>query len=304
MLTRPASSMAVGALDSDLDPVTEETSSTTASSVVTPDAEDLRVPSASAAATNASPSKKARRAAAGKKRVPGPASTTHHRALIIFDWDDTILPTSFLAKKGYKLDSPDPSPEVRAVLTEYSKYVNSTLNEASKRGHVMIVTNAETGWIHLTVEKFLPLCSSVVNKFQHISARSMFEPTGVLTPIAWKESAFRMVVEEYLKAMSGGGMCQVISLGDSAHEREAVLKVCEEFKHQVICKSLKFMERPDIDSLKKEHQLIQECIDEIVACKDNMDLCIQTSTPETSPESSPSKPVGKQGKTGGKGRDN
>ena len=59
-----------------------------------------------------------------------------------------------------------------------------TLAEAARRGHVIIVTNAETGWIQLTVEKFLPLSVATVHRFQHISARSMFEPSGVVTPIA------------------------------------------------------------------------------------------------------------------------
>ena len=60
---------------SDLDPVTEETCSTSASSA-TPELE--RVASSSGG-------KKARR------------SAHRRRSLIIFDWDDTILPTSYLA---------------------------------------------------------------------------------------------------------------------------------------------------------------------------------------------------------------
>lgn len=216
-------------------------------------------------------------------RPPRSKSARSSRSLMIFDWDDTILPTSYLAKLGYKLDSPDPTPAIQLVLDEYSLLVNQTLTEAARRGHVMIVTNAETGWIQLTVEKFLPKSVATVGRFEHISARSMFEPTGVLTPIGWKENAFKMVVQEYLRATgrtasSSSGKCQVISLGDSGHEREAILKVCDEFRDEVICKSLKFMERPDIDSLKKEHLLIQECLADILTHKDHLDLCIQAST--------------------------
>lgn len=250
---------------SDLDPVTEETCSTSASSA-TPELERL---------ASSSGGKKARR------------SAHRRRSLIIFDWDDTILPTTYLAKKGYKLDSPVPVGEVKEALDKYSKVVNRTLHEASKRGHVMVVTNAETGWIQLTVEKFLPQSAAMVHKFQHISARSMFEPTGVVTPIAWKENAFRLVVEEYLRAL-GKSDCQVVSLGDSAHEREAVLKVSEEFK--VVCKSLKFMERPDLDALCQQHHLIQECFEGIIDKKESLDLCIQanpTTTPPSPETSSP-----------------
>jgi hypothetical protein len=237
---------------SDVDPSTEETCSTSASSV-TPELERTGLKKAAAARTYVRRKK---------------------RSLIIFDWDDTILPTSFLAKNGLKLDSPAPTGEVKDKLDKYSKLINRTLTEASRRGHVMVVTNAETGWIQLTVEKFLPLSAATVLKVQHISARSMFEPTGVLTPLGWKHSAFRLVVEEYTKAL--GKDCQVISLGDSAHEREAALKVCGEFN--VICKSLKFMERPDLDALSKQHQLIQDCLEDIVNKKESLDLCIQASS--------------------------
>ena len=146
---------------------------------------------------------------------------------------------------------------------------------ARRIGHVLIVTNAEDRWISLTVRKFMPKSADLIEQFQHISARSMFEPTGLFTPISWKQSAFRMVVEEYLAAAAAGAGAgayqtsattaypQVISLGDSAHEREAVLKVAKDFANQITVKSLKFMEKPDMDSLQKEHVLIQECLESI-----------------------------------------
>jgi hypothetical protein len=209
------------------------------------------------------------------------------KPLIIFDYDDTILPTSFLNRRGLKLSSTDDEvtaeQDVKSALDEYSLVVNKTLNMARRIGHVLIVTNAEDRWISLTVKKFMPLSADLIEQFQHISARSMFEPTGLFTPISWKQSAFRMVVEEYLaavvggKAGSGGEGPQVISLGDSAHEREAVLKVAKDFVNQITVKSLKFMEKPDMESLKKEHILIQECLRDIVKHVGNLDLCIQAA---------------------------
>ena len=210
------------------------------------------------------------------------------KPLIIFDYDDTILPTSFLNRRGLKLTSTDDKVEldqIRSVLDEYSVVVNKTLTMARRIGHVLIVTNAEDRWISLTVKKFLPKSADIVEQFQHISARSMFEPTGLFTPISWKQSAFRMVVEEYLAAAaarrSSEEYPQVISLGDSAHEREAILKVAKDFANRITVKSLKFMEKPDIESLKKEHLLIQECIGDIVKHAGNLDLCIQAAATTT-----------------------
>lgn len=240
----------------------------------------------------ASPAKKKRYSVVQERR----SSKSAVKPLIIFDYDDTILPTSYLNRRGLKLGSVDDKEEldrVRSVLDEYSVVVNKTLTMARRIGHVLIVTNAEEGWISLTVKKFLPKSANLIDQFQHISARSIFEPTGLFTPISWKHSAFRMVVEEYLgaaaaaaTALAGGPSAspeetattnypQVISLGDSAHEREAILKVSKDFANQITVKSLKFMEKPDIESLKKEHLLIQECLSDIVKHCDNLDLCIQ-----------------------------
>ena len=235
---------------------------------------------------------------------PSPAKKKRHsvvirsmvKPLIIFDYDDTILPTSFLNRRGLKLaassNDKDELDSIQSILDEYSVVVNKTLTMARRIGHVLIVTNAEDRWISLTVKKFLPKSANLVEQFQHISARSMFEPTGLFTPISWKQSAFRMVVEEYLAAAATTPSSssskrssstnhdeypQVISLGDSAHEREAILKVAKDFANRITVKSLKFMEKPDIESLKKEHQLIQECIGDIVKHTGNLDLCIQAA---------------------------
>lgn len=224
-----------------------------------------------------------------KQRQPTPSlSANQIKPLIIFDYDDTILPTSFLNRRGLKLGGPtdDKSLEdlesVRPILDEYSAVVNRTLTMAKRLGHVLIVTNAEDRWISLTVRKYMPESANLIEQFQHISARSMFEPTGLFTPIAWKQSAFKMVVEEYMAASATKSLVsvlpQVISLGDSAHEREAVLKVAKDFGNRITVKSLKFMEKPDIESLKKEHLLIQECLKDIVKHVGNLDLCIQAAS--------------------------
>jgi len=229
--------------------------------------------------------------AAARRRRSKSSSGRRVKPLIIFDYDDTLFPTSFLNKRGLKLTDVGPiDGKIVAILDQYSQIINKTLEMAQKIGHVLIVTNAEERWISLTVEKFLPKSENIVNSFQHISARSIFEPTGIVSPIGWKENAFRMVVEEYLDSIGirsgdlgnghpmGNGRVgpQVISLGDSAHEREAVLKIASDFgTSRISVKSLKLMERPEIDALIKEHGLIQECLKDIVLHVGNLDLCIQ-----------------------------
>ncbi|KAF4729345.1 hypothetical protein FOZ63_000856 [Perkinsus olseni] len=216
------------------------------------------------------------------------AGTCKEDTLIIFDWDDTILPTRFLTVEcGLRVDGPGPSPELRKTLDAYAQLANATLLTAMELGTVIIITNAETGWLPLTCAKFLPSLLSTVNSIYHTSARSTYEPQGFASAFDWKDQAFRHSIASHFSEVPfvpGRRRC-VISLGDSAHERMAAIYACREFNEQsmidssspagLLCKSLKFMERPDLEHLRKEQYLIQDCLAQIVRYDQDLDLCIQ-----------------------------
>lgn len=106
-----------------------------------------------------------------------------------------------------------------------------------------------------------------------LSARSTYEPQGVSQPSEWKYLAFEEEIRGFFGA-AGDRTRNVVSLGDSAHEREALIRATE---GTACCraKSLKFAERPKIDQLLKQHALISACFDHIVNHDGNLDLCIQ-----------------------------
>lgn len=55
-----------------------------------------------------------------------------------------------------------------------------------KYGKVLIVTNAEDGWIELTIKKFFPTWGKLIETIPYHSARSTWEPTGCTLPVEWK----------------------------------------------------------------------------------------------------------------------
>ena len=61
------------------------------------------------------------------------------------------------------------------------------------------------------------------------------------------------------------GDLEVISVGDSQHEREALFRVSGQHRVKFVAKSFKLLERPTIDDLKKQHDCIQSSLDEILA---------------------------------------
>src|SRR5689334_4323639 len=91
--------------------------------------------------------------------------------LICFDWDDTILCSSFLASHGVKLDSPQEKVEqFRTQLDELSHSILTLLDAALQYGPITVVTNAETGWVQLSCQKFIPLVVPMLNRLTIISA--------------------------------------------------------------------------------------------------------------------------------------
>lgn len=63
--------------------------------------------------------------------------------MFIFDWDDTLLCTSFLSALHFL----DLSPEIKEMLTKLDETCVKLLTMTSDRGDVYIITNATKGWV-------------------------------------------------------------------------------------------------------------------------------------------------------------
>jgi hypothetical protein len=200
-----------------------------------------------------------------------PDRFSKEETLFLVDWDDTLLPTTYLANQNLREDSEVPI-HFAEELASYSEVVAETIREMRERGRVVIVTNAETGWIDMTCVKFLPGLQSVLNEVEAVSARSMFEPLGFQSPSQWKEEMFAEKIAQHYGASQNRARWNVVSMGDASHEREAIHKVSR--ATGCLAKSLKFMERPDVVHLRQEHELIQSYLHQIVQHADPLDLCV------------------------------
>lgn len=81
-----------------------------------------------------------------------------HQTCIIFDWDDTILCTSFLVPYPSLLQ--DPARKIPQnmldILNQLDDAAEKVLIMAKKLGMVFIITNAAEGWVEMSSERFLP----------------------------------------------------------------------------------------------------------------------------------------------------
>lgn len=194
---------------------------------------------------------------------------------IIFDWDDTLLPSSWLSAKGLRLDFPAQLPtDVVAELESHQQVVCAVLAKACQSGTVLIITNAETGWVELSAQRFMPSVVPFLSNIRVFSARSTFEPLYPDSPLDWKVAAFKELVEETRPSECDVGMQRsVISFGDSVHERDAVRRVTQDLR-ECFTKSVKFVERPNLEQLRREVDLVHNCLDYICGCRSDLDLML------------------------------
>jgi len=191
--------------------------------------------------------------------------------LIAFDWDDTLLCSSFLSQRGLKLDSLDSKvKEFEQQLTELSHSINAVLSLALQYGPVTVITNAETGWVQLSCQKFIPLVLPMLNKLTIISARSTYEPMFPGSPLRWKYYAFQERVNG-LAPPNSKREKNVLSFGDSHVEREAVRAVTRGMAN-TRTKSVKFAERPSMEQLRRQIELVTNCFQYIHNHEGDLDL--------------------------------
>eukprot|EP00927_Polykrikos_kofoidii_P082466 TRINITY_DN8208_c0_g2_i1.p1 TRINITY_DN8208_c0_g2~~TRINITY_DN8208_c0_g2_i1.p1 ORF type:complete len:1026 (+),score=124.44 TRINITY_DN8208_c0_g2_i1:87-3164(+) len=114
---------------------------------------------------------------ASHRHLPGAFPT--RRTLIVFDWDDTLCPTSWIRrllkehiaditdwKKGdqeWRDEEPDwfwqplpDDPRVRDSILRLQRAVIDVITVAQSLGLVLIVTNSMNGWVGKTIKKWLP----------------------------------------------------------------------------------------------------------------------------------------------------
>jgi len=151
-------------------------------------------------------------------------------SIFIFDWDDTLFPTSALVAAG-----PDKlAPALAQVDLLAEKLLRTALS--LPRSHVMLLSSANIAWIYHSAREFLPrvnelfqdpadnLCivSAHSTELEHQSGHhsSPADPHDVarrkLEVVRARAAGFQVMIEEL-----GAGAFQVVGCGDSPHDLEA-----------------------------------------------------------------------------------
>lgn len=76
------------------------------------------------------------------------------------------------------------------IFKEIGNAAEKCLDEATKFGQVLIVTNSDDGWVKFSAERFLPNLLPCLNRCRIISARTRYERFYPNQPLCWKAAAF------------------------------------------------------------------------------------------------------------------
>jgi len=226
------------------------------------------------------------------------------RPLVIFDYDDTLCPSSWI--EHHKLRHPNAPypPNGRADLEVIEAAAHRCLSAAMALGaDVLVITNAESGWIENSAARFLPRLLPLLQQLKVVSARSSYEHFFPSVPLCWKAAAFAHEANELWErddaAMpaapatvpEGNGKSPtalpippaapavvkrqrvILSLGDSNEERTAVKIAAEQLG--AISKSVKFVQHSPPVELSRQLDTVTSSMQWMLADTKPLDLMLQ-----------------------------
>ena len=163
-----------------------------------------------------------------------------YNSLIFFDWDDTLLCSSFLIE--YSQQDINKNILNQTNKNSYKYYMNNLeiivynlLETSINYGDTYIITNASKNWVIYSSFKYFPKVIQLFNKIRIISARDAYENQFPNQTKFWKLAVFMDIANLYNKNL----VTNIISIGDSSIENEAAFKLSCLFSECYI-KTIKF----------------------------------------------------------------
>jgi hypothetical protein len=194
------------------------------------------------------------------------------QTLVLFDWDDTLCPSTWAKSVGYGSCEVE-LPSHRAMLAQVAAAAKAALQAAEGLGKVVIVTNAEDGWVDLSCRRWMPSLHPIVSKMDHVSARSTWESVALTQPVEWKTKEFNHIITTFY------GDCQnknVLSIGDSPHDRAALQRAMATHPNGR-AKNVKVKIRPSPEELLGQLEFLACTLDMLCSHDGTLDVAINAS---------------------------
>mmetsp|Transcript_119025 Transcript_119025/g.379592 ORF Transcript_119025/g.379592 Transcript_119025/m.379592 type:complete len:343 (-) Transcript_119025:151-1179(-) len=206
-----------------------------------------------------------------RRKVSDAGFCNPDQTLIIFDWDDTLCPSSMCMEGHGLLNALPPleGSDLERQLHSFSRDVKTLIQSAGHyAAQVAIITNGGERWVEMSCQAWMPELVPELEEVWISSARANWEPRGVVSPTGWKTNEFRNVIDRFYSQYENQSWKNVICIGDAPYEHEALRRVVEDGLGQqsTHCrtKCVKFLSKPSIRELGFQVRKLADNLDSVV----------------------------------------
>ena len=165
------------------------------------------------------------------------------KTLIIFDWDDTLFPTSWFVQNGINVDDPKTCKLYQKYFDKIDVLIYELFKKCINLGETIIITNATKSWVTSTL-KLLKLSGNILQYAEIISAREVCK-THTNDIFYWKTLTFMKEYNARNKKNSNIAF-NIISIGDAEYEYDALVNLHNPCNNNKL-KTIKLIKGPSID---------------------------------------------------------
>lgn len=192
-------------------------------------------------------------------------------SIVIFDWDDSLLPTTYISQVWMRLLHRHLSLEDKFVIDAELDHLSNSILELFDllfdRCIILVVSNCLPVWIEESI-KYMPKLISLMGKHEIICCRPEHPEDKCSNGVYWKYKCFKEIMSQFKENMND---IQFISIGDSENERGAALSLKKDYNNLLI-KNIKLKDTPTIKECNKQIVYLKENIYSILDNKMSMDV--------------------------------
>lgn len=194
-----------------------------------------------------------------------------YKTLIILDWDDTLFPTTWIIKNNINLTNTNMQNHYIVLFSKLDIILSQILSKFIKYGQVVIVTNAASKWVSVSLN-ILPLSKELIHdKIFIISAREFCQEKYPNQMPLWKKFIFKRLVANYFLDHK---LQNIISIGDADYEFNALLDLYNEnslIKNRLL-KTIRLLKEPSFDNLIDQLYVLNNSLHKFIRIQKHMDL--------------------------------
>jgi len=233
------------------------------------------------------------------------------QTVIIFDWDDTLFPTTYVRddleldwQKQLK-DQPlnlKEKADVSEKLGRVALNVQELMRLACSMGKVILVTLARSPWVHLSCENFFPRIGTLIKDLnvpviyaqegEQVDYKKMEMMENEEIEQYWsgvKGKAIASQVKKFYSQYEGQSWKNIISIGDSDFERLGTQAACKDYLertglagdqetevdghvYKVRTKTFKMVDQPTVEELAVEVAMLHKWLPLMVNLDSGFDV--------------------------------